>query len=172
MGKRLELLIDMDGVMCDHTGGMRKKSREFPDVEWPQSIPGFWEELNPLVGAVETYKELEEYYDVAILTKPSEYNLISYSEKAAWVRKHLGFEAQKKMFMGGDKARVTGHLLVDDQLNANQINFHGKLLRFGLDEFPNWAVLRKYLMDLHYKVHKLGSGSPLDLDERFLLAIS
>lgn len=169
MGKRLELLFDMDGVMCDYYGGMQSKRIEFPEVEWPQSLPGFWEDLNPLVGAVETYKEMEQYYDVSILSKPSEYNLNSYTGKAYWVRKHLGFEAQKKMILCGDKARVTGHLLVDDQLNANQINFTGKLLRFGLDEFPNWTVLRKWLIDFHFRVHKIQENIPIDLDQRFKL---
>lgn len=153
--RKLRLYIDMDGVLCDFYNTAQKMKQDNPKVQYPQGTWGFFENLPPIPGAIEAYKKLEEYFDVRILTKASEFNIGSYSGKAYWVLKNLGFEAQCKMNFSGDKASLIGDILVDDQLNANQANFKGILIRFGTEDSPNWDVVYKQLIELHMKHHTL-----------------
>lgn len=130
--------IDMDGVLCDYYNTAKKFLAQNPKVAYPQSVYGFFIDLPPILGAIQSYKELEKHFDVRILTRASHMNINCYSEKAYWVRKHLGLEAQEKMVFSGDKSIVKGDYLIDDTLNAKQDEFTGTLIRFGTEEFNDW----------------------------------
>lgn len=157
------LWIDMDGVLCDFFGAAKKRIQEEPKIQFPQAEYGFFENLPPLEGAIESYKKLEELYDVRILTRASEFNIGCYSAKAFWVRKYLGFLAQRKMVFSSDKAIAIGEILVDDQTNANQEKFgeeigDGVLMRFGSTDFPDWKITYAHLLDRHVKFHTCTSA--------------
>lgn len=130
--------IDMDGVLCNFYDAAKEYIRNNPGVRYPQSIIGFFYNLKEIPGAIESFKKLSEKYDVWILTKPSFRNTNCYTEKADWVRDNLGYEFQKKTILCGDKSLLKGDYLIDDQLNANQEKFEGKLIRFGTKKFDNW----------------------------------
>lgn len=138
------IYIDMDGVLCDFLNAAKKHLNENPKVKYPQSISGFFRNLDPIKGAIESFKKLEKNYDVWILTRPSFRNKLCYTEKAEWVENHLGYETLKKTIICGDKSLLIGDYLIDDTLNANQDKFNGKFLKFGSDEFPDWESVMNF----------------------------
>ena len=82
--------IDMDDVLCDFIGNYNKAKQSNPEIEYPQSKKGFLINLPPLKNAVESVEKLKSKYDVYVLTAPSVFNPVCYSEKREWVEKYLG----------------------------------------------------------------------------------
>ena len=75
-----------------------------------------------------------------ILTAPSLYNPLSYTEKRLWVEDHLGFAWVKRLIISPDKSLLIGDVLVDDHREGHgQENFKGRLIHFGSPKFHNWA---------------------------------
>jgi 5'-nucleotidase len=133
--KKFRIYIDMDRTLVDYDKGFaaRRAVQEFP-----QSKEGFWYNLAPMPGAIESFNYLFDKYDVWILTRPSFHNLNCYTEKAKWVRDNLGFEAQKKTILCGDKSLVKGHYLIDDHHKDGQTEFEGKWIQIGNEKYPDW----------------------------------
>jgi 5'-nucleotidase len=144
-GKKDICWVDMDDVLCDFVGAVKERMNKLPRTPFPQSAYGFFVNLKPMPGAIESYKELETMYDVRILTRPSAMNIGCYSEKALWVNNHLGFEAQEKMVLTCDKSIVKGGWLIDDSTNAGQLEFQGRFIHFGGTDFPDWDTVMKYM---------------------------
>ena len=145
MKKRI--FIDMDGVLCDFYGAAKKALQDNPKQQFPQSQWGFFLNLKPLPGAIESFKLLSEHFDVWVLTRPSYMNINCYSEKAYWIMENLGLEALKKTIMSCDKSIVKGSYLIDDQNNAKQSEFDGIWIKFGDDMCPNWRYTVKYIFE-------------------------
>ncbi|MEM9865044.1 MAG: hypothetical protein AAF938_25805 [Myxococcota bacterium] len=119
--------IDMDGVLCE----FEQAKRQHPDVEFPQSLPGFYKNLRPVRGAIDAVRELARLADVWILTAPSVYNPLSYTEKRLWVEKHLGFDMCHRLILSPDKSLLRGDVLVDDRADSHrQDRFEGSLILF------------------------------------------
>lgn len=133
--KKIRIYIDMDRTLVDYDKGFDARRAE---QEFPQSKEGFWYNLEPLPGAIESFNYLFEKYDVWILTRPSFHNLNCYTEKAKWVRDNFGFEAQKKTILCGDKSLVKGDFLIDDHHKDGQPEFEGKWIQIGNEKFPDW----------------------------------
>lgn len=138
--------VDMDGVLCDFYGAAKLRLAENPSQPYPQSKWGFFLKLKPIPGAIDAMVELNRYFDVWILTRPSYQNVNCYSEKAQWVWDNLGFDMLKKTIMCGDKSLVKGDYLIDDQGNAGQENFEGEWLKFGSDSFKDWEMVLEYIL--------------------------
>jgi 5'(3')-deoxyribonucleotidase len=146
----MRIYIDMDGVLCDFMGAYRK----YKDThEFPQSKIGIFKDLDPLPGAIESFKLLFYLYDVWILTRPSFRNLHCYTEKAEWVKNHLGQEALEKMIISGDKSLLKGDILIDDTNNANQDKFEGLWIRFGDNGSKDWPSVIRFVHDYYEFVH-------------------
>jgi len=76
--------------------------------------PGFFEELDPYEGAIESLKILHRLHDVVIITKPLEYTYCP-REKHAWLLKHLGFEPKLIMVDSMEtKALIDVDFMIDD----------------------------------------------------------
>lgn len=137
----------MDGTICDFKKGVLDNilsPATKTEKEFPQSKLGFFILLEPIDGAIDAVNRLKEKYDVWILTRPSFPNLHCYTEKAIWIRKHLGYEMQKKLIIAGDKSLLMGDYLIDDMLTDGQDRFTGELILFASSEYPNWeSVLKK-----------------------------
>lgn len=146
MNKKV-IMVDMDGVLCDFYNASKKALIENPKQPYPQSQWGFFLKLAPIEDAIDSFKELEKYFDVWILTRPSAYNVNCYTEKAQWVWDHLGFKTLEKTILSCDKSRIKGDYLIDDQDNAGQDKFEGEWINFGNSEFPNWKKVLRYILD-------------------------
>lgn len=143
------IYIDMDGVVANFKKGVIDGQKEYPNVKYQQSRYGFFLDLEPIVGSIETIKWLKEHFNVYFLTRPSIYNLNCYSEKAYWIKKHFGFEWLNYLIISCDKTLLIGDYLIDDSIAHGQENFNGVLLRFGHDVFfSDWTQIRKYFEEL------------------------
>jgi len=149
------VLVDMDGVLCNFDKAMlarsienRQKQLEEKSIEqkYPQSKHGFFLNLEEIPDAIESFKKLQEKYDVWILTRPSFMNIHCYTEKAQWVYNHLGFESLKQTIMAGDKSMLKGDYLIDDMNTDHQSEFEGQWIEFGSERFPNWKSVINYLI--------------------------
>ena len=137
--ERKRVYVDMDGVLCDYWKRFYELQNEY--IKLPQTTYGFYTSLEPIPGAIESFRWLEERYDVYILTRPSYQNPLCYTEKRVWVEKHFGLETTKKLIICWDKELLRGDYLIDD----HDYRFDGELIRFGTDEFRDWEKVKEYL---------------------------
>jgi hypothetical protein len=125
-------LVDLGDTLCDCTPALRAgmaqlrrpgESDELIDLLPPHlemrrrqvmSAPGFWLELPPRSAGFELLKLLRaEGFQVYVLTKgPTDAPQV-WADKVAWCRAHL---PGVPVIVADDKARVHGHVLVDDWL--------------------------------------------------------
>lgn len=138
----------MDFTLCDYEEGFRRHKEKYPDLKYPQSQPGMYAALNPMPGAVESFKWLmaQPQLDVYILTAPSIQNPHCYSEKRIWVENHLGMEAVKRLIISPNKGLNKGDYLIDDNVSGKgQESFEGELIHFGSKRYPSWDSVMIYL---------------------------
>lgn len=143
-----KIFLDLDNVMCDFKKSYNEWKEAHPEITYPQSQFGFFSNLEPIEGALDAFKELQKHYDVYILTRPSIYNLMCFTEKADWVKRHLGFEMLEKLIIMCNKSMVKGEnaYLIDDDVQAGQLNFEGEFIHFKTEKFPDWETVVKYLI--------------------------
>lgn len=143
------IYVDMDNVLCDYSGAHAARIALEPETAYPQSQYGFFRNLVPIEGGIAAFKRLKTIGEVYILTAPSIYNPLCYSEKREWVEKHLGMEAVERLIISPNKGLSKGDYLIDDHLSGRgQENFEGKLIHFASDEFPDWnSVLAFFKLD-------------------------
>lgn len=143
------IYIDMDGVLCDFAKGVQDGKKLFPHITYQQSRVGFFANLEPIDGSIETVKWLNEHFEIFFLTRPSYMNLMCYTEKALWIQTHFGQEYLPKLMFAGDKSVVKGDYLIDDSIMDGQDKFDGVLIRFSINPyFSTWADVRKYFEEL------------------------
>ncbi len=142
--------VDMDDTACDFTAQMSLYNKMYPNYQYPQSIIGFFSSMKPMPGFFDAWKTLSEHYDMRFLSRPSPYNLGSYTEKAVWVRDNMGgIECLEKLNLNPDKSIVgeKGDYLVDDWDIHGQTEFKGEFIHFGRQEgCRNWKEVTDYLL--------------------------
>lgn len=137
----MRVYIDMDGVLCDFETAFIRDKALFTDTAYPQSRQGFYLNLSLILGAQDAMNVLltVDNIDPFILTAPSIYNPLSYTEKRLWVENHLGFEWVKRLIISPDKSLLKGDVLIDDHDSGRgQEQFEGRLLHFGSEAYPDW----------------------------------
>ncbi len=128
----MKIYFDMDGVLADFDGMLRKHHPHvedfsvLPDDEfWPlvKAIPNFWEDLEILPGANEMVKaafENENVTHVEVLSAPSRHDLRSYAGKVKWLEKHFSeyfpFDLRLNLVIAKNKKHFAepGSVLIDD----------------------------------------------------------
>lgn len=142
----------MDGVLCNYDKAHSISLAMYPHMPFPQAMPGFFLNLEPMPRAIECMNLLSEIYDMRILTAPSNKNPLSYTEKRLWIEKHLGYRFVEGLTLSSYKDSVSGDYLVDDRYDTHgQNKFKGELIHFGTFEFPDWVSVYLYLLDQSQK---------------------
>ena len=138
----------MDNVLVDFPSGISKISKalqsEYEDRL--DEVPGIFSLMEPLKGAIESYKKLSQKFDTYILSTAPWKNSSGWSDKNEWVKKYLGDVAYKRLILSHHKNLNYGDYLIDDRL-ANGANlFEGEHIHFGSDKFPDWESVCSYLL--------------------------
>lgn len=178
------ILVDQDGVIADFDRGFyeawQKSGHEYPAIElqhrrsfyvkddYPSALQthavdiitakGFFRDMPPIVGAVESLNQLLELgHDVRICTSPLNTYKNCVQEKYEWVERNLGLDFVSRMIVTKDKTVVVGDILIDDKPSISgtrtpiwkhiiydqPYNRHVDALRLS------WANFRQVLKEAH-----------------------
>ena len=144
------LYVDMDGVLVDFQSGIDKCSKivlsEYKDNK--DEIPGIFGKMDPMPGAIESYKKLSKIFDTYILSTSPWKNETAPTDKLKWVKKYLGEVAHKRLILTHHKNLNKGDYLIDDRDKNGVEEFDGEHLHFGEgNEYPDWGSVVNYLRD-------------------------
>ena len=142
------LYVDMDNVLVDFPSGISKISKQLQSVyeDRLDEVPDIFSLMDPLKGAIDSYKKLSQKFDTYILSTAPWKNSTGWSDKNEWVKKYLGDVAHKRLILSHHKNLNYGDYLIDDRL-ANGANlFKGEHIHFGTDKFPDWESVCSYLL--------------------------
>ena len=142
------LYVDMDNVLVDFPSGISRISIELRSKyeDRLDEVPGIFSLMDPLKGAIESYKKLSQKFDTYILSTAPWKNSSGWSDKNEWVKKYLGDVAHKRLILSHHKNLNYGDYLIDDRL-ANGANlFTGEHIHFGTAKFPDWESVCSYLL--------------------------
>jgi 5'(3')-deoxyribonucleotidase len=142
------IYIDMDDTICDY---LKQHGKEYHEKinQYPQSRVGFFKELEEIPQAIVVIQELARMGNVIyFLTRPSVYNIHSYTEKAEWIKEHFGFNWLTKLILCCDKSLLKGDYLIDDATRDGQLQFEGEFIEFG-KTFKDWNEILEYFKTLN-----------------------
>jgi len=138
------IYVDMDDTIAKYQQAHNLAKKD-TGLDFPQSIPNFFLNLEPIEGAIEGVLLLSKKYDVYFLTAPSYMNPLSYTEKRLWIEKYFGLEWCKRLILAYDKSLLKGDYLIDDSVGKGQLEFEGELIQIGTEKFPDWKTIINYL---------------------------
>lgn len=142
------MYIDMDGTLVDFQSGINRldaaTKEEFTNRL--DEVPGIFALMDPMPGALETYRELVNRYDVYILSTSPWENDTAPGHKLQWVKKHLGQPAHKRLILSHHKHLNRGDYLIDDRDANGAKHFTGEWIHFRSQKFPDWDAVRGYLV--------------------------
>ena len=130
----------MDNVLVDFPSGISKLSQEVIN-EYESNldeVPNIFSLMEPLEGAIDSFKILSQRYDTYILSTAPWKNSSAWSDKVKWVKKYLGESAYKRLILTHHKNLNHGDYLIDDRTKNGAGEFKGELIQFGTDKFPDW----------------------------------
>jgi 5'-nucleotidase len=162
------IIIDMDEVIADPMGEMIDWYRReygveadknkmngswlvgFPEEHQPLVMerlrsPGFFRDLPVMPDAVETLRQLNQQYEVFIVSAAMEFPN-SLKDKHDWLMEHFPFFTWKQIALTGSKDLVFGDFMIDDHVKHLK-GFRGKpylytaahnLTVTGYDRIDNW----------------------------------
>jgi 5'(3')-deoxyribonucleotidase len=142
--------VDMDGVLVHFESAFASVPvatlAEYAGRE--DEIPGIYGLMEPMPGAVESFRELAEHFDVYILSTAPWRNSSAWSDKVEWVQRYLGAErddpAYKRLILSHHKDLNRGDFLIDNRTKRGADRFKGELILFGAKDYPDWpAVMRR-----------------------------
>lgn len=141
------LYFDMDGVLADFDSGLSKQSPEVLQKyhKHLDEIPGLFAVMEPIPGAVEAVKALEQMYDIYILSTAPWWNPSAWSDKLMWVKRVFGETFYKRIILTHHKELAIGDYLIDDRDRNGAADFKGELIQFGSEKYPDWDSILKYL---------------------------
>lgn len=141
------LYIDMDNVLVDFRTGIARSAPELLTQfdGHLDDIPGIFDRMDPVAGAVEAFGELAQLFDTYILSTAPWDNPSAWSDKLIWVKRHLGTPAYKRLILSHHKNLNDGHFLIDDRTKNGADRFRGEHIHFATPAFPDWASTVAYL---------------------------
>lgn len=141
------LYIDMDNVLVDFRSGLNKVDEATKQAYEGHldDIPGLFDLMEPMPGAIDAVHRLAQYYDCYILSTAPWGNPSAWSDKVRWVTTHLDDLFHKRLIISHHKELLHGDYLIDDRPKNGAKEFLGKWIQFGSPEFPNWKSAVDYL---------------------------
>ena len=142
------LYVDMDNVLVDFPSGISKISKQLQSEyeDRLDEVPDIFSLMDPLEGAIDSYKKLSQKFDTYILSTAPWKNSSAWSDKNEWVKKYLGDVAYKRLILSHHKNLNYGDYLIDDRLVNGTNLFEGEHIHFGSDKFPDWGSVCSYLL--------------------------
>jgi 5'-nucleotidase len=146
--KKKILYFDMDNVLVNFQSGInRLETVDLINYEGNlDEVPGIFGLMDPIEGAIEAYHKLTQYYDCYILSTAPWENDSAWSDKAKWVKKHLGEVAYKRLILTHNKNLNKGDYLIDDRTKNGAGEFEGEHIHFLTEQFPDWDSVLNYLI--------------------------
>lgn len=140
------VFVDMDDVLCSYTAAHNAALKSDPTQKFPQSIPGFFQNLASIPGAIAAVNELRQLCDVFVLSAPSTRNPLSYTEKRLCIERNFDYDFTERLILSPNKGLLKGDYLIDDHAKGKgQDLFEGQLILFGSDDFPDWSTVLNHL---------------------------
>ena len=138
----------MDGVLVDFESGLAQQSEcTLKEYEGRyDEIPGLFGSMQPMQGAIDAVKRLNEYYDCYILSTAPWKNPSAWSDKVVWITKYLDDVFHKKIVITHCKNLCNGDILIDDRGKNGTSEFEGEWIQFGSERFPDWKSVLEYLI--------------------------
>lgn len=146
MKKRV--FVDMDNVLVDFQSGLDQQSEHTLQQYAGRldEIPGLFGKMKPLVVAIDAVHQLNEYYDLFILSTAPWNNPSAWSDKVKWVTEYLDDLFHKRMVITHRKDLCQGDYLIDDRGKNGTSEFSGEWIEFGSERFPDWQSVLDYLI--------------------------
>lgn len=147
------IFVDMDGVLADFTGGVKKLSPEiFEEYKYRHDeVPGLFAALDPIEGSIEAINTLNKHFDLCILSTPSWSNPSSLGEKVEWIQNLYGSGKTspfyKKIILTHKKNLLIGDYLIDDRPYNGAKEFTGEFIHFGSKGFETWNEVLLYIIN-------------------------
>ena len=144
------IYIDLDGVVADFDKGRKEHplGNTPPFIGRPDKLPGIYESLNPIKGAIKAVKKilLNDEFDVYFLSTAPWDNPPAWTHKRLWLAKYFEEKLiRKRLILCHHKQLMIGDYLIDDRPFNGAKKFSGKWIHFGNEDFPNWDATLKYL---------------------------
>ena len=145
MKKRV--FVDMDNVLVDFESGLAQVSEKVKQKYDGRldEIPGLFGLMKPMQGAIDAMHELQNHYDLFILSTAPWKNPSAWSDKVTWVTKYLDDVFHKRMVITHRKDLCNGDYLIDDRGKNGTSEFAGEWIEFGSEKFPDWNSVLEYL---------------------------
>jgi 5'(3')-deoxyribonucleotidase len=137
------IYIDMDNTLADYLGMAKQMQIDPSEAKY---LKGFFEKLQPMPNAIDSYNKLAEHFDVYILSTGPWSNPHSLYEKVLWVKQHLP-KAYKNVIFSHHKDLNIGDYLIDDSIKNGAQDFHGKHIQIGSAAFPTWNDVLQYISE-------------------------
>jgi Uncharacterized protein conserved in bacteria len=130
--------VDMDNVLVDFQSAFPKLSKDVLEKyeDDKDDIPGIFSLMEPMPGAIESFKELIQHFDTYILSTAPWNNPSAWSDKLLWVKNNLGELASRRLILTHHKNLNTGDYLIDDRTARGADKFAGEHIHFGTKEVP------------------------------------
>ncbi len=141
--------IDLDGVVADFDKARfaHPLSKNTPYKGRPDTIPGIYENLEPIVGAIDSVNQLLDtpHFDVYFLSTAPWDNPEAWMHKRLWIDKHFETKKiRKRLILSHHKHLLIGDYLIDDRRFNGASEFTGEWLHFGSKRFTDWNAVIDY----------------------------
>src|SRR6056300_91376 len=155
--KKKIVYVDMDNTIVDFKSGIEKLSKEDQE-KFKDNLddhPEIFALMEPIDGAIEALKKLNNHFDLYILSTAPWDNPNAWKHKREWVERYFGKGKEnifyKKVILSHHKNLNKGDILIDDRPNNGAEKFKGKWIQYGSEKFPDWETILQKLKPRFYK---------------------